>query len=177
MITSESFMLVGTSATNYENTDTSSPWPPSPAEEGGGKGIWGIPPDPHQRGSASLDSLLFSMGDSQGAKPLWRGLGVPPSLPPNPPKNGGQRDSASLGSLLFSMGDSQGAKPLWRGLGGVPQPPSQFPQVPSFADAELCDCVGQEWGTKGVERTIFVATAKEIWAKGELLAPKRRLGY
>jgi len=163
VITSESFMLVGTSATKDENTDTSSPWPPSPAEEGGGKGIWGYPPDSHQRGSASLDSPLFSMGDSQGAKPLWRGLGVPPSLPPNPPKSGGgQRGSASLDSLLFSMGDSQGAKPLWRGLGGAPQSSSQFPQ---------------EWGTKGVERTIFVATAKEIWAKGELLAPKRRLGY
>ena len=78
------------------------------------------------------------------------------------------REAQPLWTLCcFQWGFTRGEAPL-AGLGGAPQPPSQFPQVPSL---------GQEWGTKGVERTIFVATAKEIWAKGELLAPKRRLGY
>ena len=57
--------------TKYENTDTSTPWPPSPAGEGGISGSGGVPPYPHLRGLASQDSPLFSLGDSiRGETPL-----------------------------------------------------------------------------------------------------------
>ena len=100
---------VSISTMKYKNADTSSPWPPSPAEEGGGNESGGVPQTPLQRGSASLDSPLFPIGIPQGAKPVCvryppahqspqRGAGhilpgvwgCPPDSPSNSPKNGGQ---------------------------------------------------------------------------------------
>jgi len=53
------------------------------------EGIMGDTPRPHQRGSASLDSPLFTMGIPQGALPLWQGIGDAPQLPPNSPQDWG----------------------------------------------------------------------------------------
>jgi len=80
---------VAQGTTKHENTDTSSPWPPSPAGEGAKNESGGLPPDPYQKGKASLDSPPFPIGVSKGASPLRRGLGGAPQTPPQFPQDWG----------------------------------------------------------------------------------------
>jgi len=127
-------------------------------------------------------SAVFNGGFHKGRSPFGGGMGVPPTSLPIPqvrtPSLGhsfadaelcdcvGQEWGAKRLSLsglfaVFNGGFHKGRSPFG-GAWGCPQPPSQSPQVRtpslghSFADAELCDCVGQEWGDRGVERAIFV---------------------